>query len=348
MRPISPNAVPTIHPVPMNDLRKILVYHPGAIGDVMLATPVAVTLKHNFPEASLMYCTHPSLIELLEMCAAVDRCLPMYRQESFAVQRGKLRTAFADLIVDLSGSHRSKLLTMWCGAKVVHYRKQSAHGLPRLHAVENFLSTLKPLSLRRPDRLFPTVVPGEAQSQAVTSLLEHAGASGKVLIGLVPGVGRLRPHRGWFEDGWISLAGSVLSLGHTFAALIGGEDESALCQRIAAAAGDRCLSLAGKLSLAQTAALLKSCRLVVSADTGPAHIAVAVGTPVVGLYGPTFPARSGPYGYDHLLVDDSHQCRCHKLKCCRVTNQPGPGQCMLKITPEQVLGKIVAVLERGD
>ncbi len=118
--------------------------------------------------------------------------------------------------------------------------------------------------------------------------------------------------------------------------LIGGKDEKQLGEHLAAKAGSGCTNLCGRLSLAQTAAVLKSCNLVISGDTGPAHVAVAVGTPVLGIYGPTFPNRSGPYGPLNQVCDRSHQCRCHNLKRCKLLTTPGPGRCMQGITAGEV------------
>lgn len=328
----------------------------------MLATPVARTLKTNFPKATITYASHASLGELLGCCDSVDRFVEYRKDIGLLAQRAELLKGKPDLIVDLGGTFKTGLLTAFSGARVVSYNKQSAGALPMLHAVDNFLQTLGPLSLTAAEPCFPTMTPPADLLAAMSDRIAQAGGNGRELVGLVPGVGKLRPHRAWIQSGWRYLAAHLKERG-SFPVLIGGADDREASDAIQAemvndergsdvvsgGPGEEsinrlsgCLNLAGRLSLVETAALLKLCRLVVSGDTGPAHLAVAVGTPVVGLYGPTFPARSGPYGCERSLVDVSDQCVCHDLKECNVLGvpEPGAGDCMRKITLEQIIGKL--------
>jgi ADP-heptose:LPS heptosyltransferase len=263
-----------------------------------------------------------------------------------AGQRSELLGIGADLIVDLAGSFKSGLLTFMAGARVLNYCKQPPGATPKQHAVDNFLATLKPLSLKRPGTIFPTLSPPQDQIEAVQGMLHAAGVGEQSLVGLVPGVGALRPHRAWISDGWSFLPQAVRDFEGCAPVLVGGPDETALCQAISEEAQGACVNLAGALSLVETASLLKLCRVVISGDTGPAHIAVGVGTSVIGLYGPTFPARSGPYGCDDLLVDHSADCQCHDLKMCDARGAPelGPGQCMRQLMLEEIMDRLSKVL----
>ncbi|MBI4532850.1 MAG: glycosyltransferase family 9 protein [Candidatus Melainabacteria bacterium] len=326
----------------MATFANILIFHPGAIGDVILATPVAATIKYNFPETRLSYVTHPNLEGLLSLCNAVDKVIPFKKDAGMFEQRKILAAASSDLIVDLSGSFKSWLLTSLAGTKVLHYAKQRPGSRLIEHAVDNFLASLKPLDLRPLAAKFPTLTLASGITKAMSDRLTKAGYEGQTLIGLVPGVGKLRPHRAWFADGWVTLARHIVNEWRCTPVLVGGMDESLLGQEIASQAGEGCINLVGELSLIETAALLKLCQAVVSGDTGPAHIAVAVGSPVVGLYGPTNLFRSGPYGCTDWLVDCSNQCRCSHLKFCQLNSMSklGPGECMRQITVQEVLAKL--------
>lgn len=252
-----------------------------------------------------------------------------------------IRSQGADLIVDLAGSLKSRLLTAGHGARLLRYAKDRP-GLPR-HAVTNFLATLAPLALAPVDRPFPSVTPDNDACDSVRQRLERKGLAAVRMVALVPGVGRLRPHRAWGADSWMRLCGHLSALGfHPL--LVGGEEDRQLCSRIESAAS--ATTFAGDLSLTETAALLKMCRLAVSGDTGPAHIAVAVGTPVIGLYGPTYPARSGPFGCEALVVDHSAICRCHGAKSCVAGAVPpeGPGLCMTSIDLAEVVERLDPLL----
>lgn len=147
------------------------------------------------------------------------------------------------------------------------------------------------------------------------------------------------------DDGRLEISAVSLNReARLLTSLIGGTDELELCQRLELEKSDKYLNLIGKLSLSETSAVLKSCRVLVSGDTGPAHMAVAVGTPVIGLYGPTNPRRSGPYGCENLILDQSNRCRCKGLKFCTFVNKDEAGECMSRIMLSEVIEKLTQVI----
>ena len=280
----------------MTSFANILIFQPAAIGDVMLATPVAKTLKHNFPGAKITFWGHASLRQLLMgLCPYIDEYIDYERQTGLISLLKTFWTVQSDLYVDLSNSKK--------GMFMAAFAKANSHSCPiknkvdksgeKIHAVDNFLATIEPICREIPSPLFPTIFPDALVTQIKETIL--AGKDDKTLIALVPGVGKLRPHRAWISDGWHYLLAALAQREDCFPVLIGGEDEIELGEKLARQCGNnKCLNLTGKLKLSQTAALLKLCKVVISGDTGPAHMAVAVGTPVIGLYGPTYPERSGP------------------------------------------------------
>lgn len=328
--------------VPMTAYNRIFIFYPAAIGDSVLATPVPVTLRQRYPQAHITYQTHTSLIPLLSLCKAIDEFAPYEKRMPVAQLRGRVVDSRPDLFVDLTRSVRARLLTAFTGIRTVRYKKQSIDELPRKHAAENLLDALEPIGVGRPDKLFPTLSPdavllSEARSLVSIGENEH-------FIVMVPGVGGLRPHRAWDEAHWIEL-GRKLQRNMTVV-LVGGAHEQPLCARIQEKLGPTCLNAAGRLSLPQTAALLSQAVGVVSGDTGPSHIAVAVGTPVVGVLGPTYVERSGPYGMKPYCVDVSSKCQCQKLKHCQLLEESfyGAGWCMSQVETDQVLSKVEALL----
>lgn len=329
----------------MQSFGNIVVYHPGAIGDAMLATPIATTLKLNFPGAKLTYWSHPELRSiLLGLCPAIDEMVDYSRDDNI-FQLGKtFESLRPDLFVDLANNTKSHAMTWLSRVKVLRYKKQSPTDSPMLHATINFLDTIRPVCKEFPNPLFPTIFPEALADQTLEPLLEYGDLSEVNLVGIVPGVGKIRPHRAWLEDGWIYLLQHILAKRQHLPVLIGGPDEIELCARLNAGLENKCLNVAGRLSLPETAAVLKMCKVVVSGDTGPAHIAVAVGTPVVGLYGPTYPQRSGPFGYRELCLDESAACRCHGLKTCQFTGPNSSGECMSRIMLPDIIEKLESVL----
>ncbi len=222
---------------------------------------------------------------------------------------------------------------------VLRYVKQRPDDQPVMHAVDNFMECIEPVCSEIPKPLFPTIFPHALGEEILPKLLAEHKNEPKPMIGIVPGVGKFRPHRAWLQDGWQYLLKAIIQKDTHIPVLIGGEEEMALCRKLKDEAGEKCLNLAGKLALTETAAVLKRCQIVVSGDTGPAHLAVAVGTPVVGLYGPTSPLRSGPYGYANLVLDQNSSCQCLQNKFCQFTGTTAPGECMERIMLSEIMRK---------
>lgn len=323
----------------------IVIFHPAAIGDALLATPVAKTLKLNFPGAKITYWSHSSLKQLLfGLSPSVDEFVDFSKETPFFDLLKTFKQLKPDLFVDLANSGKSKMLTFLCSSTVLRYVKQPANAYPVVHAVDNFMDTIRPVCHEFPKPYFPTVFPEALASQILPRVTHGQTHLSDAMIALVPGVGKLRPHRAWLRDGWLYLIKSIISRGNFLPVLIGGEDEVELCAQLIQEAGQGCLNLAGKLALPETAAVLKSCRVVVSADTGPAHLAVAVGTPVIGLYGPTSVQRSGPYGFADLALDQNPACKCAENKSCQFTEKQAPGECMERIMLAEIIEKLVTVM----
>jgi len=312
--------------------KSVVILHAGAIGDVVLGTLVPVEIKRARPELQVIYWTHESLIDMLRLCPAIDRFVVWDKKTPLWQQRGIVRGANAEVFVDLSASLRTRIISMVAGICTYRYRKQSPTSRPIVHAAENFRATVSPM-VGTGSAQFPSfVVPDEERLLAK----RECGIESGNTVALVPGVGELRSHRAWPAASWQALARKFLAEGRKVL-LIGGRDDIETARAVEAGLDGAGLeNRVGQLSLRQTAAALSECCLAISGDTGPSHIAVAVGTPVIGLLGPTYPERSGPYGnLDHCL-NAGNQCQCHASKMCLVTGTPGPGQCMTTISVEQV------------
>jgi ADP-heptose:LPS heptosyltransferase len=318
-----------------NALTSALVLHAGAIGDVVLGTLVPTEIKRARPELKVIYWTHESLIDLLSLCPSIDSFLVWNKRKSLPEQVGIVRGANATMFVDLSSSLRTRMISLCSGTKTWRYRKLKATDRPIVHAAENFRQTIG--NLVNPHALanFPTlIVPEDEREKLRTERKIEPGA-----VALVPGVGGLRPHRAWAPQRWAELARQLNDQGKQVV-LVGGQDDRDTAMAVENAAGSGVLNMVGLLSLRETAVAMALCSLAVSGDTGPSHIAVAVGTPVLGLLGPTYPERSGPYGYVSECLNAGERCKCHSAKTCLVTGVAGPGECMSSISVEAVYEKL--------
>ena len=126
-------------------------------------------------------------------------------------------------------------------------------------------------------------------------------------------------------------------------AILGGESDRELGAQIAQVDLQRCLDLTGKLSLPEMVEWIRLCELMVSNDTGPMHVAAALRKPVVGIFGPTEPRRTGPYGQVAQVIQASLPCvPCMKSRCAN----PKQMECLQIISPEQVSAGVNRLLNR--
>ena len=330
----------------MKPPEQTIIFHPAAIGDTMIATPIISVLKKNFPDTKITYWTHKSLENiLLDFCPMIDKFVP-YTKDSGLVSLVKtLRELNPDLFIDLSNSLRGKVLGYFAGCKTATYKKQKPGAMPTLHAVDNFIDTVRGFCFDVPDQYFPTIVPTDKSIESLETLGMKKTEGIESYIGIVPGVGNLRPHRSWQFEKWVSLVDHFKKIDEIAAIIIGGPEEKELGEKLIKSCGPNDINMCGKLSLSQTAAALSQCSVVITGDTGPAHISCAVGTPVIGLYGPTLATRSGPYGYEHLCITVHDKCECQALKHCALVDQNSSGKCMESIEVEEVIEKIGNVIE---
>lgn len=305
----------------------------------MMASPVAMVLKKYFPDAKITYWSHSSLRPLiLDMCPYIDQFLEFKKENVFRLL-ALLKATRCDLFVDLSASLRGGILSAFGASKALRMTKKKVGDIAFGHMVDNFLDTIRPVCPEIPEKLFPTLDVDKIPESDLSPDVVQLKNSSENLLAIVPGVGKLRPNRAWPLDNWVELIDSIFSSGKFLPVFIGGPEEvelGLLLEKKFPAS----VNLCGKLSLAQTAYVLKQSKLVLSADTGPAHIATAVGTPVIGMYGPTQASRYGPYDCHKIAIDKSDACKCLYEKACHLNSGESSGECMKSISTQSVLAKL--------
>lgn len=334
------------------DMQKVLFFKPGAIGDVLHTLPALKALRKTFPAAQVTFVVSPELESLLLGANIADRVQVFDGAKlkknltDFIRFVLRLRDERYDLFIDMQPSLRSRLLRRLSGARqVLVYRKQRRLGVGgrRLHAAENFLETLKPLGVDSPvDRIELQAAPAAIEN-IDQFLREHAIDKGRLLIALNCSVGSARPARNWFPERFAELADRLIDELEAQVIFIGGNEDRELVRRVLAGMKNRAISAAGELSLPESAALLTRCKCLVSSDTGPLHLATAVQTPVVGLFGSTDPRRTGPIGSGHRVILKGLPCVPCEEKHCPL----GTRACMAEITVDEVLNAVSKILGRG-
>ena len=317
---------------------KILIVKLSSLGDVIQALPVLAALKKGLKGAEIHWVVEPGARKILETHPLLDRLIVFPRKEilrrdvkSLKAFLSLLRAQAYDVALDLQGLLKSALVLSLARARqkigFANHREGSPFFYtlklppydPDLHAVKRYLLALEVLGVReeRPHFVLPPLPPLEELRERL-SLPEE----------FVLFITQARwPSKLWSHEGWRWLARRFLDLGLT-PVLVGTREEAPRLREIAHGTG--AISLAGRLDLLELGTLLKEARLVVSVDTGPMHLAAALGRPLVALFGPTAPWRTGPWGEGHLIISQKSPCSpCFKKSCAERT-------CLLEIRPEEV------------
>lgn len=325
----------------MSRPQKILVIKLRAIGDVILATPVVENLRQAFPQARIDFLTEKMCAPIVAGHPALHEVLILDRRQAGASRQliQQVRQRRYDLVLDLFGNPRSAVLTWLSGApQRVGFRfrlRRHAYNLTveprgnRLHEVEFNLDALRALSIPIVTRrLF---VPVDAGSESfATQFWRENGLENRRVIGL-------NPSGGWYTKRWplnffAQLGDRLQRELNAVVLLLWGpgeyEDVTFIAQTMQAPA-----LLAPATHLKQLAALMSRLTLLVSNDSGPMHLAAAMGTRVAGIYGPTRPELQGPWGEGHeVVVKSGLPCLgCNGVTCKIVTHD-----CMQQLAPENV------------
>jgi len=298
---------------------RILIVRLSSVGDVLHGLPVLCALRDRFPEAHLGWVVEDRAAGLLEGHGALDELIVVPRgwwksPAALWRLRQRLRASRFEIAVDVQGLTKSALAARLSGARRrIGFDGEKGREFSRwlnnervvstaAHIIDSNLELLRPLGVERPNVRFD--VPQRAVD-AITAGAIIAQA------GLVGGYAILNPGAGWVSKLWPTerYAAVARHLGRQcgLPSLIvwGGSREEELARQIVVGAVGHA-ALAPRTSLRELAELERRAQLFVGSDTGPLHLAVAVGTPCVGLYGPMPASRNGPYGPQHVALQKRH------------------------------------------
>ena len=292
------------------EFQRILIIKPSSLGDIIHTFPVLNALRARYPKAHLAWFIHEKWADLVEGHPDLDETIPWsFRWGALGSLIGIFRKKRFDLAVDLQGLFRSGVISYLSGAPVRVGFKNGREGsvlfythkvdVPQhpIHAIDRYLLVAKSLGAVPRDPVC-TLAISQQDEEVVDALLKRQGlAPSREFIAL-------NPMARWWTKRWpiqrfAQLADLIQGTG-TAVVLMGGRDDVAEIKRMQSLMRTSAFSVAGETTLKQLAGLLRKARLLISNDSGPVHLAVAVGTPVVALFGPTDPLRTGPYR--HLSV----------------------------------------------
>lgn len=300
---------------------RVLIVRLSSVGDVIHGLPVLCALRDRFPEAFLAWVVEDRAANLLEGHRALDELIVVPRgwlKSPPAVWRlwQRLRRLRLDVSIDLQGLTKSAVAAWLSGARRrIGFDGDKGRELSRLLNNERVTSTAAHIIDCNLDLLRPLGIgenPGRGRSAVHFDVPQRPAdriAAEATVAALVPagGYAIVNPGAGWPSKLWPTdrYAAVTRHLGrvHGLPSLVvwGGSKEQDWARQIVAGSGGHAV-LAPPTSLRELAELERMARLFVGSDTGPLHLAVAVGTPCVGLYGPMPATRNGPYGPQHIAL----------------------------------------------
>jgi lipopolysaccharide heptosyltransferase I len=339
------------------DARRVALVKPSALGDIVHSLPVLTALRRRFPAAHLTWVVNRGYEPLLRGHRDLDDTLPFDR----AVRRAgwgrsltyygrflaELRRRRYDLLIDLQGLLRSGLMAAASGAArrvgfssaregaawfytdVVPVTK-AEYG--RIHAVDRYWRVAEALGVGDLPKEFHVPIPDDARLWARAALRDCPRPW------LVLGVGSRWQTKRWPPGHFAALARRAQERFGGTALFVGGGDETSLAEAVRCRLAGPTCDLTGRTTLPQLAAVLEQADVVLANDTGPLHLAAALGRPVVAPYTCTSVRLTGPYGALGGAVETTVWCQGSRLKRC------GRLDCMAELTPDRLWPPLREVL----
>lgn len=341
--------------------KKILVVRTDRLGDVVLTTPALRALRENCPQSHIAIMVSPHTRELLDDNPYIDEVIVYDKDKKDKRVIGFLKFVMAlkkkrfDLAIVLHAKKRTELITFLADIpKRIGYgnrkfgflltdRIPDTRHLGLKHEIDYCLDILTKLGLAITDRRPYIALKKESLEWADEFLKTQSIAGHDKIAGLHPGASC--PSKRWLRDRFVVLANRLVEdYGFKIIIVAHGKENVAIADELAKNIRYPVINLAGKLTLSQLAAVLKRCAIFISNDSGPVHIASAVGTPVISIFGRNqaglSPLRWGPVGerdkYLHKEVGCS-VCLAHK---CEISFD-----CLKAITVDDVLKAVDDVLK---
>jgi lipopolysaccharide heptosyltransferase II len=332
--------------------QRILIVRLSAIGDCVMASPVAQKLREAFPQAHIAWAVGEKSKAIVEGNPYIDEIL-VWRsgRGGFTQIVRDVRAGRFDVVLELQGRPKSTILMALSGAR----RRLVS---PRFGWLARVLSTQ--LVEHPPGFIYPPLryvcwakalgASGEDPKLSVPIAKADREAAREVLvdtqatwIGLNPGCSA--PNRKWDVEKFAAAAEQLAGTHpEVHFVICGGKQDVDDANIIAAKLpAERTVNAAGKLNLRATAALLERCSAVITNDTGPMHMAVAVGAPVVGIFGPVEANRRLPDNGLHVGIEHNEECRLPNTPKC---GRGGQCSCLQSVRPDEVAAAVTTVLVR--
>lgn len=326
--------------------REILIIKPSSLGDIIDALPAVGSIRRGYPAARISWLVKSEWAPVLKGHPFIDEVIAVpftWRGIPQLIQAVRRRPF--DLVVDLQGLLRSALLGAAAGAPVRIGFSAAREGaacfytdrvdIPEgvLHAVDRYREIARAFGcdVSQIDFGIPATEESAAGINRLFSEIDLSTFDPFILI---------HPTARWESKKWVpsrfaELADWLIREKKTPILFVGSRGEREAVEQIVQKMKQKAINIAGKTTLPELTELIRRAEYFICNDSGPMHLAAAVGTPVVALFGPTDPNKIGPYGAGHKVIRKEISCSgCHRNRCVR------DNECMRAISVEEVIKEI--------
>jgi len=336
--------------------RRILLLRLGALGDLIFLLPSVELLRAAYPEAQIHWVVKRAFRELLEGHPAIDRVISVEpRLKELAALSSELRRGNYDLVLDYHGNLRSGLLAWRSGASdrvgfarpfnkecnsLFNHHRLSPPSLSS-HKVERNLFLTRSLPGVETERV---PAPRLAHDSAAEARISESYSGEGPLVVIHSGASAKGAIKRWFDDRFAKLADVLVNKTAARVVLLWGSDEerqgAAMIQHLCPAPT---LLPEERLNLRELIAFLRQADLAIGADSGPLHMASALGTPVVGIYGPKSPSIYRPYFGTSRVLAKNEEAECPPCNATLCKNPHGR-VCLELLSAEEVTNAAIAII----
>lgn len=350
-------------PFPQNP-QKILVRSTNWIGDAVMTTPAVRTIRENFPESEITMLVHPWVSDIFRYSPRIDR-LFIYEKRGLhqglkGMMRlaGELRLQQFDCAILLQNAFEAALIAKMAGIPVRGGYTTDARGLLLTHGVDKEFELIKKHELYYYQRLvrglgmktaaneLELFIPGDQVEAAKRRIESFTGmqAGAVPLIGFNPGAA-FGPAKRWPVEKFAELADLICRRTDARIVLFGSEADRETAASLLSKSGKasaRMLNLTGVTSLIEAMAMIGESTLFVTNDSGLMHVAAALHTPTVAIFGSTDHVATGPFSDTAIIIRKPLSC-----SPCKKTHCPEKHfQCMKLVSSAEVFAAVVQILEK--
>jgi heptosyltransferase-2 len=335
------------------DFKNIIVRMPNWIGDLVMATPILADLRAAYPDAKITALCRAPVCDLLTEDPHIDEIFCFNKTREFSPKNviEKLKMGSYDLGVLLTHSFSSswwfwrgkvrERLGYDCNARRLLLTKAAPlpEGVEKQHLVTTYKMLLHALDIPLSDTVPSLHLSKEEVSEARLLLKQHGVTEISSLVGINPGA-TYGSAKCWLPSRFREVTEKLLADPDLYVLYFGDQSTVGLVKEICYGLDSRVINLAGLTSLRELAALISLCTVVLTNDSGPMHIADALGTPILALFGSTSEVVTGPYRTGKVIHKHASCSPCYQRVC------PIDFRCMKRIESDEVYEEILQVLKR--